>query len=286
VASHELRSIRVVEVEATVVEAARFFSEANGNVLQDPRLQVSINDARNELQFSTHTYDVIASQPSNPWMTVASNLFTEDFFGLARTRLRPSGIFCQWIQTYSLRPEDLRSILVAFHAVFPHVLVFDTLEGVDLLLVGSVEGVRIDMERLARRMADPRVRADLARANVDAPLDILALLRAGDREVDRLVEDGGSNTDDNARVEFSAPKALFLDTQAANLAMLDRLGADPVVYVTPLPGRDTGDRMRLDLAGAWLARGERDRAASAATIALTGPHAAEAHAMLRRAESD
>jgi len=285
-ASHDLRSIRVVEVEATVVEAARFFSDANGNVLDDPRLQVSINDARNELQFSTHAYDVIASQPSNPWMTVASNLFTEDFFRLARTRLKPGGIFCQWIQTYSLRPEDLRSILVAFHAVFPHVLVFDTLEGVDLLLLGSEEAVRIDLERLAHRMADPRVGADLARANVDEPLDIVTLLRAGDREVDRLVEEDGSNTDDNARVEFSAPKALFLDTQAANLAMLDRLGADPVVYVSHLPGRDTEDRIRLHLAEAWLARGERDRAASAATSALAGPHAAEAQAMLQRVKND
>jgi spermidine synthase len=286
VASHPVRSIRVVEVEATIVEAARYFSEANGDVLVDPRLEVSINDARNDLQFGTRTYDVIASQPSNPWMTVASNLFTEDFFRMARIRLKPGGIFCQWIQTYSLRPEDFRSILVAFHAVFPHVLVFDTLGGVDLLLLGSEEALSLDPEQWARRMADPRVRADLARASVDGPLDVLAMLRAGELEVDRLVQGGGSNTDDNARVEFSAPKALFLDTQAANLGMLDRLGADPVAYLSPQPDRDGADRLRLDLARAWLARGERRRAAAAARSALEGPHAADAQAVLERAGTD
>jgi hypothetical protein len=135
-------------------------------------------------------------------------------------------------------------------------------------------------------MADPRVRADLARASVDGPLDVLAMLRAGELEVDRLVQGGGSNTDDNARVEFSAPKALFLDTQAANLGMLDRLGADPVAYLSPQPDRDGADRLRLDLARAWLARGERRRAAAAARSALEGPHAADAQAVLERAGTD
>jgi len=85
-ATHPVESIRVVEVEKAMVPAARLFAEHNDNVLDDPRVELSINDARNELEFSSRTYDVIISEPSNPWMAGISNLFTREFFELARSR--------------------------------------------------------------------------------------------------------------------------------------------------------------------------------------------------------
>ena len=138
-AAHPVETIRVVEIEKAMVPAARLFAEYNDYVLDDPRVELSINDARNELEFSAQTYDVIISEPSNPWMTVASNLFTEDFFRMARTRVRPGGVFSQWIQNYYLPAEDLRSIVAAFRASFRYVMLFETYDGVDLLLMGSQE---------------------------------------------------------------------------------------------------------------------------------------------------
>ena len=265
VAAHPVESIKVVEVEAAIVPAARLFHEHNGDVLDDPRVSLSINDARNELQFNTAAYDVIVSEPSNPWMTVASNLFTEDFFRIARTRLRPHGLFAQWIQTYSLGPEELRSILAAFHSVFPQVAVFETLDGIDLLVIGSAEPIRLDAALAESRMSELRVRLDLARVRIRRPLDVLGMYQTGGRALDAIVAGARKNTDDNGLVEFAAPKSLYLDTQDANTALLQSGPEDPIEVVRDVfHGEPEGDTLRRELIAVWRHRGQRDRAEKAA----------------------
>jgi spermidine synthase len=280
-ATHPVEAIRVVEVEAAMEPAARLFAEQNYHVLDDERVVLSINDARNELEFSSETYDVIVSEPSNPWMTVASNLFTEDFFLMARERLRPGGVFCQWIQAYCLPAEDLRSIVASFRAAFPEILLFETFEGVDLMLLGSADPLALDMARIEHRMAELRVRMDLARVNVRHRSDILPLFRLGTREVGSLIENAPRNTDDNARVEFSAPKALYLDTLGDNLRLIAAHAADPLDYLTPPPSSEKDrDALRIEVAEAWLRRGKPDRARPLAEQALGGPMTEEAEALL------
>jgi hypothetical protein len=219
-------------------------------------------------------------------MTVASNLFTREFFAEARNRLEPGGIFCQWVQMYCLRPEDLRSVLAAFHASFPNVLVFGTLGGVDLVLIGTDSPVPFDLDALATRMAELRVRMSLARVGARDPVDLLALLRVGDREIGAMLDGAPTNTDDNGRVEFSAPKALYLETIDANMRLLLSAGSDPVDYLAGPPRGDSEKGLlRLDIARRRLARDEGDWAAAIARRALGGPQAAEAAALLARIES-
>ena len=261
VACHPVERIRVVEVEAAMIDAARLFAPYNGNVLEDSRVSVSINDARNELQFRPATYDVIISEPSNPWMTVASNLFTDDFFQIAATRLRPGGVFAQWIQAYSLGPEQLRSILAGFHRAFPHVLVFETLEGVDLLLIGSQTPLVLDLEALDGRTSEFRVRVDLARVGIRSALDVLGLLQTGGDALDKLTTGARRNTDDSGYVEFQAPKAIYLDSSEANLAMLQGTEGDPLAAILPLVRSPLApDRLRLELIRRWVLRLQLRRA--------------------------
>ena len=272
VASHAVEQIRVVEVEAAMIPAARLFGQSNNNVLDDPRVEISINDARNDLEFAPREYDVIISEPSNPWMTVASNLFTEEFFRLARTRVRPGGVFSQWIQTYYLPPQDLRSIISAFRASFPHVMLFETINGLDLVLLGSDREMHIDLEQLASRSAELMVAIDLARVEMQDPLQILSLFRLGPKEIDRLVDGAPRNTDDNARVEFSAPKSLGRNTQPKNTALLREYQADLLEYVQPPPENEAErNRLRLRLAEALLYHGDGDLAALVAQSVSDGP---------------
>jgi spermidine synthase len=285
VAAHPVEAIRVVEIEKAMVPAARLFEEHNNSVLDDPRVELSINDARNELEFADRTYDVIISEPSNPWMTVASNLFTEDFFRMARTRVRPGGIFSQWIQNYYLPAEDLRSIVAAFRASFRYTLLFETYDGVDLLMMGSQEPLRIDLEALGLRMSELQVRMDLGRVAMREPLDLLLLYRLGTAEIDRLIEGAPRNTDDNARVEFSAPKTLGVYTLDENLAMLRRFTADPLERLEP-PVEDPEklDGYRLKMAGRWYARGDLDLATEAAKRITSESHRERADELLERIE--
>jgi spermidine synthase len=263
-ARHPVDRIRVVEVEPAMVGAARCFSSVNYGVLDDPRVTLSLNDARNELQFNSATYDVIVSEPSNPWMTVASNLFTEDFFRIARTRLRPGGVFGQWIQMYCLTPEYLRSVLAAFRASFPSVLVFETGNGVDLIMLGSDRPLRLDFDALRTRMSEFQVMTDLSRVRIRGPEDLAGMLQTGGDDIDRITAGAHPNTDDNGYVEFAAPKLLYAETIDPNLAMLQGNGRDPLTPLRPLfvNSPDDGD-LRLGLVVRWVRRDDRPRAKTA-----------------------
>ena len=268
-ATHSLDHIRVVEVEAAMVEAARQFAAYNHDVLNDPRLSLSINDARNELQFNPADYDVIVSEPSNPWMTVASNLFTEDFFRIGRSRLRPGGVFGQWIQTYSLAPDDLKAILAGFSDVFPHVLVFEAAKGVDLLALGSDRPLILDLPELEHRSSGIWVRADLARADVLSALDIAGRLQTGGEAVSSIVRGATANTDDNGLVEFAAPKALYLDTQDDEHGHAPGDRRDPCGVVASLVRTpDSPDSLRLEMIRRWIRRDQLSRASRAAEFFL------------------
>lgn len=260
VATHPVETIRVIEIEKEMEPAARLFEEHNNYVLDDPRLVLSFNDARNDLEFSSNTYDVIISEPSNPWMTVASNLFTEDFFRMAKTRLREGGIFSQWVQNYYLPKEDLRSIIAAFRDSFPYVMLFETYDGIDLLLIGSQEPLQLNLERFEERMTELRVLLDLGRVGIRKPADILELFRLGPRDVDKIVAGAPRNTDDNARVEFSAPKTFGVYTVGENLDYLRQFVSDPVDYITPELGPDEADELRLQIARGLFFRQEYDLA--------------------------
>jgi spermidine synthase len=284
VATHPVERIRVVEVEAAMIEAARRFGPYNNDVLDDPRVTLSINDARNELQFNSMDYDVIVSEPSNPWMTVAANLFTEDFFLIGRSRLRPGGVFGQWIQTYSLTPANLRSILAGFHRSFPHVLVFETLNGVDLLMIGSELPLVLDLDALERRSSALWIRADLARVGIRGGLDIAAMLQTGGAALTDIIGGAAVNTDDSGIVEFAAPKALYLDTQDANMAMLQGPGTDPLAVVAALVRTpESPDDLRLELIRRWVRREQKPRAARAAAFFVHTALKAQADELLRAA---
>ena len=275
VATHAVESVKVVEVEAAIVPAARLFAEHNGDVLDDPRISLSINDARNELQFNDAAYDVIISEPSNPWMTVASNLFTEDFFRIARTRLRPDGVFAQWIQTYSLGPEEVRSILASFRASFPEVGVFESMEGTDLIVLGSSRPIRLNAGQLESRLADLRVRLDLERVRIGRPLDILGRYQTGGRALQAIVAGARKNTDDNGLVEFAAPKALYSDTLYANAGLLQAGPADPLEVIREVfEGGPGEDELRRELIAVWRRRGYEERAEKAAKSFVNPPEAA------------
>ena len=256
VATHPVETIRVIEVEKEMEPAARLFEEHNNYVLDDERLVLSFNDARNDLEFSSNTYDVIISEPSNPWMTVAANLFTEEFFRMAKTRLREGGIFSQWVQNYYLPREDLRSIIAAFRDSFPYVMMFETYDGIDLLLMGSQEPIELDLGRFEDRMAELRVLMDLGRVGIRSSDSILELFRLGPGDIDRIVADAPRNTDDNARVEFSAPKTFGVYTLGENLEYLREYVSDPLDHVRPAPDLLEADELRLRIARGLFMRRE------------------------------
>lgn len=172
VVRHPVKEIDCAEISPEVVKAAAHFSEFNGNPLGDPRVRLAVRDGRHQLLTGNKQYDVIVSQPSNPWQSGNANLFTAEFYRMAADRLKPGGLFCQWLGLYDITPENLRVASRTFLETFPYVLVFK--ESADLILVGSNTPVNIDYHLLQRRMSQPAIRTLLASLGLQSAGDLIA----------------------------------------------------------------------------------------------------------------
>ncbi len=262
-------SVRALEIEPAVVEASRFFQDHNNRPLDDPRASIEINDARHALLVDPGAYDVIVSEPSNPWLSGPSRLFTREFFLILRERLAPGGILCQWVQLYGLEVESYRTLLRTLDEVFDEVLVFKGSPG-DTLVVAGTTPLRLDVSRIAERMQGPAVKADLLRAKVNSPASLFARFRVGGPAVGALVGPGPLNTDDNSLIEFAAARTLHVTSDFDNDRMLTRAPSSVLDHLDAagLPPAEAA-RLPLALARELIAAELPERASNA--LSRTAP---------------
>ena len=261
---YPVSTIHCAELDPAVIEGARFFKEYNFGIHDDPRTRIFSADGRNFLLASRRQYDVIISEPSNPWMAGLAYLFTQEFYKLAKRRLAPGGIMCQWLQLYRIFPQDVKLMLKTFHSEFPYMTVWSSIPG-DLLLVGSMEPLQFDSQRLAERMASPRVKQALSAIHLTSPDELLELFWFGNREVERITADvQWVHQDDQPLVEFNAPKALYVNgTFNLNYQNLEKFKSTVESIVAGyVPPTKTADRYQR-LASMWEYREEGDKAIEA-----------------------
>jgi spermidine synthase len=230
--SHPITRADVIEISPEVVEASRFFEAENGNALADPRTRLIVGDGRSHFQLSHQQYDVLISEPSNPWIAGVAALFTREFFLAARERLAPGGIMCQWANAYNISDRDLRSIVATFRSVFPDGTIW-LVGRDDVLLMGGRDPIDARLSGVARNWNRSRVAEDLARVAVRDSFSILSLFIGGPNEMARYAERAPILTDDRMTLEFSAPRELHQrragDNTAALSALIDLEGAPPVI---------------------------------------------------------
>ncbi len=204
--------VTLVELERAVVEGARLFEHVNHDVHNHPKVDIRVTDGRFFLNAHPAAFDVIISEPSNPWLAGTSDLFTREYFVRGAAALRPNGLFCQWIQAYQLSSESLRAILNAFGQVFGHVYVVSSTPA-DLLLLGSTQPLPLDLGRFERRVAASKaIQQDLLNPHVDVRSvnELLVRLRVGPQRFQDLVgTDADLHTDDLPVVAYRGPRELY-----------------------------------------------------------------------------
>ena len=230
VARHPIDRLDVVEIEPAVVEASPFFAAEHGHVLDDPRVRLVIADARNFLLTSTERYDVIISEPSNPWISGLASLFSTEFFALAREHLAPDGIMVQWVQGYNIYADDLRMIIRTFRTSFPATTVWNSLPA-DMLLVGRADATPFDVTTIRERF--PNAAPSLARFGVHDWAAILGYFTLGADDTARFAGAGALNDDDRLPLEFSAPRALYTETTMENWETMHGFRTATTPSVTP-----------------------------------------------------
>ncbi len=201
-----LQSIKVVELEPAVIDANRAVQGGKISVLQDPRVMLEINDARNTLLTSKKKYDIIASQPSHPWLAHAATVFTREFFSLVKSRLTSKGIYGQWVNLFRMDVTTLKSLLKSFYTVFPEGMVFANINTGDLIMYGSNHPLYFDFAKINKRLSEPKVKKAMAFYKIMKAPDLLYYFAMSRKKALLISKDARINTDLNilSEVRLSA----------------------------------------------------------------------------------
>jgi spermidine synthase len=255
---HPVERVDMLEISREVVEASRYFTQENHDALNDPRTRLIVGDGRSHLALGRDTYDVIISEPSNPWMAGVAALFTREFFSAARDRLTPQGVLCQWAHTYDISDEDLRSIVATFTSVFPNATLWLVGEG-DLLLIGSKAPIEDRLAGMRLAWNRPGVADDLADVRVRSVDTLLTLFTASGSRLRSYAGNAPIQTDDRMSLEFSAPRGIYGRTTVDNASTLRRLAEGASL---PPAVRDAQNAPAV-----WTQRGEMHLRAEAYRVA-------------------
>jgi spermidine synthase len=257
--TYPVERIDCVEISPAMIDACHFFDDVNRNALADERCSVIIEDGRNHVTLTDQLYDAIISEPSNPWIAGISSLFTYEFFELCNERLSSEGVMCQWLQSYSLLPEDFKSIVRTFRAAFPHTTVWEPIIGGDYLLIGSKGRDQFKWDDFEKAFRISSVREDLSRIHIYSIADFLTFFVMGWEEIEAFTGEGRLHTDDNLFLEYSAPKSIYKTTIFSHLEELHPYRTSPLKYVAGVPPVSAGEVDANYQARLLLVMAERER---------------------------
>ena len=250
----EVEQLTCVELSQGVIAAAALFRQANGDVLRHANFSLIREDGRAFIKRGAEAYDLIVQDLFFPYRSGVGSLYTREHYERLRARLAPQGRAAQWIAINQLGALELRSLIRTFNSVFPNTSLW--LTGGYLMLYGGLEPLRLQWSAWRQRIA--------AQAPVDGAdsADMLGMFIAAGEGIRRWAAPAPLNTDDNAFIEFRAPRAFqalnSVDLAVANLAALLPLRQRVSPLFDDAPPTDRLDR--ISQASKWLLEGIVDRA--------------------------
>ncbi|HEY3160101.1 MAG TPA: fused MFS/spermidine synthase [Vicinamibacterales bacterium] len=222
--------ITIAEIEPLVPRVvSRYFADVNQRVAESPKLEVRVDDGRHAIQTSREKFDAVTTDLVDPWVKGTAALFTREFFETVRDHLNGGGIVTMFVQLYETSPEAVKSEVATFADVFPNSAVFgNTREGrgYDLVLVGQVEPLRIDLDEIENRLASPAyagVAQSLREVGFPSAVQLLATYAGRPSELGEWLRGAIINRDRDLRLEYLAGMGM-------NLFENDRIYADILTY--------------------------------------------------------
>jgi spermidine synthase len=218
---HDIKSLDVVDIIGSMKAASKYFSQWNFNPLSDQRTRFIVDDAISFMRFDQKKYDVIVSEPSNPWTAGTGNLFSEEFFKFSKSRLKKGGMFLQWFHSYECGNQMTASVIRTFRSVFPYVYGFQGGAN-DLLLVGYEEEPKFDLDLFESRMKKAEVAAHLKDFGIESLGDLLLFQMFSPSTTNLLSTLSDTvNSLDNHYLEYQAPLDLFMRRNPSLLKTAD-----------------------------------------------------------------
>jgi len=201
----------ICEIEPLIPKVvSTWFVKENNNVAKDPRTQIYFDDARSFVLTSDEQFDVITSDPINPWVKGAASLYTREYFQAVRAHLKPGGVVTQWVPLYESTLDAVRSELATFFEVFPDGTVWaNTIDGrgYDVVLLGHSGPSKIDIRVMEQRFQQEgyrKVGASLIESGFESPIDLFSTYAGSGRALRGWLRGAAINTDRNLRLQYLA----------------------------------------------------------------------------------
>jgi predicted membrane-bound spermidine synthase len=218
---YPIEHLTVAENCEPVLRALKLFEPWNHGVATNSRVRIRREDARTVLKLDPQKYDVIISEPSNPWMAGIGSVFSREFYHLAASRLKPGGLMAQWFHLYEMDDDTLNLVLRTFTKVFPHLEIWDA-GGTDVVLLGSARPWASGPEIYRRAFALEGPRHDLALIGLTTPEAILARQFASQSTASAVSGSGPVQSDEFPILEYAAPRAFYIYQGRCGVARLQR----------------------------------------------------------------
>jgi spermidine synthase len=208
-----IRRIVICELEPLVPRvAAKYFWAQNFDLVNDPRVQIVYDDARHFIMTTRETFDIITSDPINPWVKGAATLYTQEYFASCRRHLNPGGCLTQWVPLYETSQDAVKSEFATFFQVFPGGTIWSNPHldgsGHDVVLLGRAQpAAPIDVDAIQRRLAQPdfaKVAASLRELGIMSAIDLFGTYAGEGRDLTPWLADAQLNRDGNLRLEYLA----------------------------------------------------------------------------------
>jgi spermidine synthase len=228
----------IAEIEPLVPRVvSEYFSQHNFNVVNNPKVDIHLDDARHYLLTTDETFDAITSDPLDPWVKGAATLYTREFFDVVKDRLNPGGVVTLFVQLYESTEEAVKSEVATFLEAFPNGAVFaNTINGrgYDLVLFGQLDDAPIDVDAVQARLDDPAneaIAASLADVGIYTAIDLFATYAGSAADLAVWLSDAEINTDRNLRLQYLAGLGLNrYDNQAIHRSMIAKVGYPEALF--------------------------------------------------------
>jgi spermidine synthase len=207
----DIQRIVICDIEPLVPKhVAPRFAKENYDVVNDPRTTLVFDDGRHFIRTTREQFDIITSDPIDPWVKGCAALNTEEYYQMCKQRLKPGGVMSLWIPFYESNADTAKSVIATFFKVFPNGIIWSNDsngEGYDAVLFGQVEPVQINVDEWQQRLerADhKRVLLSLAEVGFGSAIDMLATYAGHAPRLEGWMRGAQINTDRNLRLQYLA----------------------------------------------------------------------------------
>lgn len=214
----EVKSLTICDIEPLVpTQVTPYFAEVNHNVVgkeNSNRVKLHFDDGRHYVRTTDKKFDIITSDPIDPWVKGCATLNTVEYYQMCRERLKPGGIMALWMPLYESDPQTLKSVITTFFEVFPQGILWTndySGEGYDAVLFGQVGGTQINLDEINKRFLRPdhqRVRDSLKEVGFEDVEELLATYAGNAPYMRSWMKGAQVNTDINLRLQYLAGLSL------------------------------------------------------------------------------